>query len=621
MGGHYGSVQVRSEQRQAVMDAAAEVMRARHIKCLVGPVINGWIGIYPENGGQDQLVGEAIAQRLGGEVIHLLVHDDSVMAYWYWRHGELIDSFWSKPGYFGEEELHKQEEMTGRADLLAQMAPAKERELRELLKRDGDGFAFEFGRLEQIAKILGIANAVSAYEYLKGGETTRIEGWKQFVELPKEEVAREENQRRSERRRVDGLIRQLKDDGVVLSYVSRKEAIPRAAVTDAGFVVAWEAMPGQQRYVEQFVSPFRAGEPVAVDVTPQVNSIAHDARGDRVAMALGNRVVAWSTRDWQPIVEVAESDWAITVTPSADGRLLAHSSRLEIVVSEIDTGRRVAAYAAQVGQAMAWHPSGKWLVAAGSRRTLLVLGLTDGEQIKPRELCVGGQEETSAITGSLLPGQVDAVDMAEMEQKARATFETALKQMQSMMKLDAQKLGEMRELMEKQWKMSLAAMSGASEHRAPALQGNEQVMAVGFSADGHWLWCGTNKGLRVYAWEDVVSVDGEEMPVAKWQFNPPEAEESGFDGYVYAAAEIADRGEIVFGGLAGKLYRMSLATGSVQELMTMPESASVISLHVSRDGMVLGVAGRKLRGVGRGSNSQQGHWSTWSYPAVCGRAS
>ena len=48
MGGFYGSVQVRSEDRDAVLAAAEQVAAQLNLRMLVGPVINAWIGIYPE---------------------------------------------------------------------------------------------------------------------------------------------------------------------------------------------------------------------------------------------------------------------------------------------------------------------------------------------------------------------------------------------------------------------------------------------------------------------------------------------------------------------------------------------------------------------------------------------
>ena len=87
---------------------AEDVARAKGIRCFIGPDLGGWIGIYPQHQGQDPSVGEAIAGQLEAMVLHVLVHDDDVMAYRLWRDGQLADSYISPPGYFGEE--HRQEE-------------------------------------------------------------------------------------------------------------------------------------------------------------------------------------------------------------------------------------------------------------------------------------------------------------------------------------------------------------------------------------------------------------------------------------------------------------------------------------------------------------------------------
>ena len=104
MGAFYGSVQVRSEDRNRVKAAADEVARQRQIRMLIGPVLNGWVGVYPEGSGQDGTVGRDLAQRISGDVVHFLVHDEDIFAYWLYRDGQLIDSFHSRPGYFGEKD-------------------------------------------------------------------------------------------------------------------------------------------------------------------------------------------------------------------------------------------------------------------------------------------------------------------------------------------------------------------------------------------------------------------------------------------------------------------------------------------------------------------------------------
>src|SRR4051812_17155532 len=190
MGGFYGSVQVRTEDRDRVKRVAESVARAKSVKCLVGPALNGWVGVYSENNGQDELIGEALARELAGDVLHVLVHDDDVFAYWLWRDGALVDSFYDPPGYFGEEQRAEQEEMAGNPEAFRPfLAPDKLRALAGLLRRDRPRATFQVERLDKFAKLLGIRNAVTAFEYLQEGDREGIRGWKQFEELPAAQVA------------------------------------------------------------------------------------------------------------------------------------------------------------------------------------------------------------------------------------------------------------------------------------------------------------------------------------------------------------------------------------------------------------------------------------------------
>ncbi len=129
MGGFYGSVQIHSDDRDSLLTALDALAEELQFRCLVAPVIGGWIGVYPDNGGQSEHLGQAIAQRVGGTAWHVIVHDDSVLAYWLWREGELVDSYWSLPGYFGEEFQAEQEQMTGNPQLLSELVGGNPDEL------------------------------------------------------------------------------------------------------------------------------------------------------------------------------------------------------------------------------------------------------------------------------------------------------------------------------------------------------------------------------------------------------------------------------------------------------------------------------------------------------------
>ncbi len=105
MGGRYGSIHIRTDDRDAVLRALDkfEVNLTRNF--LVAPVIDGWVTVFPEHNGQDAAVFEPLANKLSGyALVCCLVHDDDVFAYWLYDRGQLIDSYNSCPDYFGSKE-------------------------------------------------------------------------------------------------------------------------------------------------------------------------------------------------------------------------------------------------------------------------------------------------------------------------------------------------------------------------------------------------------------------------------------------------------------------------------------------------------------------------------------
>ena len=75
MGSFYGSVQVRSSDWETVNRVAKKVADRLKIDCFLGPVLDGWIGIYPECHGQDIRIAEEIVSLLDDYVLYAVVHD------------------------------------------------------------------------------------------------------------------------------------------------------------------------------------------------------------------------------------------------------------------------------------------------------------------------------------------------------------------------------------------------------------------------------------------------------------------------------------------------------------------------------------------------------------------
>ena len=240
MGAFYGSVQVRSDDRSAVKTVAERVSRALESRCLVGPAINGWIGVYPSMNGQDERVGAAMAAEIEADVLQLIVHDDDVFAYWLYRRGERVDSFWSVPGYFGELNGADQEAMAGNVEAFRPLVGKQTSRLEALLARGEQQELCAAEQLVEFAKMLKISNALTAYEYLKDGETDEIKKWKQFVEVPAEEVAAAKQTARQLRQEVESARKRLKADGLLLLRDERKYPNqPHGCAIGNGFLVGW----------------------------------------------------------------------------------------------------------------------------------------------------------------------------------------------------------------------------------------------------------------------------------------------------------------------------------------------------------------------------------------------
>jgi hypothetical protein len=90
MGAFYGSVQIRSDDRDKIKAAAEVVAEAMKNDVCIGPWRNGWVGIYPDKSGQDHQVGAEIAKLVEGFVMHIVLHDDDIFAYWLHHDGKLV---------------------------------------------------------------------------------------------------------------------------------------------------------------------------------------------------------------------------------------------------------------------------------------------------------------------------------------------------------------------------------------------------------------------------------------------------------------------------------------------------------------------------------------------------
>jgi hypothetical protein len=618
MGGFYGSVQVRTEDRAKVLHAAASAATKAEIRCLVGPLLDGWVAVYPQDAGQDPSIGQAIARQVGGDVLQTVVYDDHLMAYWLWHEGDPADNYWSNPGCFNEADRRSQESLTGDPLAFGDLVAGRENALLDLLDRNHPDFAFEAARLQQFMQLLGIRNGVTSYEYLKAGERAGIEGWDEFDEVPAEAVAAEQAALRAHRQQIQQRKTQLRQQWLLLTDVVEDRLMPRACAAGGGILVAWEGYGRDEARIEFYRPPWGEAEPGEIETGGTLNSICADAAGRRVAMALGNRVVVWETNGWRPILELVESDWAVQSALSADGKLVAYASREGVFVHEIDSGKRLTALTAHGGPALAFHPSGDWLMSAGNA---VWIARIDGSD-PWRELYPGGQAPLPQELSKAVQKEMSRVDLDALEKKWRTSIEAAVQKMAAagqQTPATAQLVARMHKQMEKQLEQMRANFANLKAGKLPPpRQGNETVLCAGFTANGGRFWCGTDRGLHIYDWSAVQAAPANSpMPEPILSHTPISISAAGSSpAMIYAVAEAPGRNALLFGGYAGVLCELDLASGNVRDLAAPPDGGAVVGMTLSGDGSAVGVISRPALGASAAAQDERAVWEIWSYPQL-----
>ena len=185
MGAFYGSIHVRTENGDTVRKALDQVAEDAGCNFLLGPALNGWISVFPNDSGQNDQISARIAKLVPNDIFHLIVHDDDVFSYVFYRDGRLIDQYNSCPDYFEEVSEEEKQRCRGRPELFQDLLPKPKSlgKLKTLLAADKGKYTFESERMAQFAGLLGLPNALSSYEYLQEGERDEIDGWEQFIHI------------------------------------------------------------------------------------------------------------------------------------------------------------------------------------------------------------------------------------------------------------------------------------------------------------------------------------------------------------------------------------------------------------------------------------------------------
>jgi hypothetical protein len=112
MGNFYANFSVKSSAQQQVVDILQQAQRI----AVITPSEKGYIVVYDEEADTQAIqpildVGSLLSEALKTPVLAVLNHDDSILCYWLFDQGSLVDSFNSRPDYFDDfqEETHNEQ--------------------------------------------------------------------------------------------------------------------------------------------------------------------------------------------------------------------------------------------------------------------------------------------------------------------------------------------------------------------------------------------------------------------------------------------------------------------------------------------------------------------------------
>ena len=539
MGAFYGSVQVRGDDRDAIRPAVEGLSRETGRKFLLGPSLDGWIGIYPDDCGQDLGLAGDLARRLPGEVFAVRVHDDDFFAYEYYRGGELVDAYDSALGNgdeaFGEEPLEPNSRPEAFAHLVSDQAgfvSLNQRLLTQGTQRDL--LATEL--LEAFAEALGIRNAITSYDYLlENNQTDDIEGWDEFVHIPK--------------------LPLVSGESLIAEWSTPDSPItPGPCLCPApdgqGFLVVASRLANaeqQPRPLERYGLPWASAPtlaPWAVDA--HVDSLALSDSGRYLSVASTStagisRVALWDTRENRLVAKTPKTDSAHWLGFAAgDLAMVSVSSDRVGEQEQLPPVDRMGFRFISLSDVKlaAVHPSGASLVVIDSLHRFLVVDVTTGRVAHQMAATFAAEAARRYLEA---PG-MEAAIRAEMSVTRKIMKKTGLPAGSNSVK-------EFMEQFERDYRAQLVHMMVDAATNSSPTGG---IFCMRFDSSGERLCLGTMTGLCVYLWEEIASSHGV-LPDPIAGVDP--AEIPGTRGaYIYDIAFDPARGRILFAGESGRVH-------------------------------------------------------------------
>jgi len=552
MGAFYGSIQVRSEDRDAVKAAVESVAQESKRKFLLGPPLNGWIAVYPDDSGQDEACAAALAKRLNTILLQLIVHDDDVLIYNYFRNGELLNEYSSRPDYFEDVSAANRERLRPKPEVFRDLvnSPEKLAKISRLLGATEEAveFAVEQDRMEELASLLGIQNTLTSYEYLTAGEQDGIKGWKQFVHIP------DQTAEKTAKKEAEAALRREKQAwqkaGLLcnewLPPCRKRDAISSWAYFSAdplngGFIVLWPGKPyGDPAQLWHLQPPWDRKPPTLDMVLSPTHAhyLTVSPKGKWLALSNeGLRLWNWHERRLINDIQLAAYPVAFNQDETL---LLCRDHERTFSFFSLESKQSVKSFQSEtrITDIQALHPSNLFLVTKYRQDQLGIINLESGKLVKV------------LFSGSI-------TDWSHLA----PTFADTLRKVD----ISEQELTE--------WEKSF-------------VRGSDEILNVKFSTDGHLLFCAATTGLRVHSWNELLAATGT-TPKPLFAVTPRPAASSlsqeHYENFIYDVALDAMENRLLFCGIEGTIRFLNLNDGKTGVLIDPPGKSPIWRLCLSHD--------------------------------------
>ena len=565
MGAFYGSIHVRAADHSLVVPHVEHIAKSKGAKFLVAPSMGGWVAIYPANGGQDQRLAAALAKRIGGDVVWVSLHDDDVFAYAVWNDGKLRDEYNSCPDYFGPATAAERKRAAGNPSAFSHILPPEVTP--EIVKRGLAGDDTE--QLEAFARLLGLPNVLTSYDYLMGGETEDVPEFSRFVHVP-DRSAELATRRRREAAAAEEIER-LKAAGLLLCDMTVSE--PRAmgpaprmtpgtrageflyALSDHTHASFGRVASEAENDLFRIAPPYSAGPiPVGLRLKPTLHQLSLSPSGKY--LAVGHAAGSWSTELWdfptQTLLHVLPQARAVDFVGFCGNETeLLSLSEGTLTILNIRQGTSRQMTSGCRGRAICLHPTDNVIVACDNHATITLFDATTGREIQRLSPPPPSQEDQQAAIDRLLAGPrggaVPAEQLKAQENQLRALFA-----------------------------------------KNPAMIDQDRAFGLRLTSDGARLICAGNHSLRVYDWNALRSASGI-LPAPVFRV-PAETFEHEFrrtrmvsTGPVYDAVDLPSMRLILFSESSGVVRALNTDTGELRVLARPPSRGPIWSLHLSSD--------------------------------------